>query len=211
MTKGIYNFRFIILILVCFFCKGQENSILNKPFSLESYSDKISKNETFIILESKILKKIFKENSKYFIQKGWQKIEQSNNTITELIASDKANLLKIKPHTNTRYLFVVQNDILKDTLRIKKEFDYSICQLDKENKKHGLAIGKYKINDRNEFFEIHYLYQINNNGKLEIIKLDTNIFDCPAPSDYVKDEEPDSYKFGIVGGKKFTRYWFENH
>lgn len=94
-------------------------------------------------------------------------------------------------------------------MKIKKDFDFSVCQLDKESKKNGLAIGKYKITGDNEYFEIHQLYQINTEGKIEKIKLNTTIFDCPAPSDYVKDEEPDSYTFGIVGGKKLNRYWYE--
>ena len=207
LTSETYKFSFIIILLVCFFCKGQENSILNLPFSLNNYADKISNDGTVTILQSKKLKKVLKNDSKYFIQKGWQKIEESNNAITELEASNIPSLLKT--NSRTRYLFIIQNNILKDTLKIEKNFDYSVCQLDKENKKHGLAIGNYKINKKNDFFEIHHLYQITNSGKFEKVNLNTIIFDCPAPNDYVKDEEPESYQFGIIGGKKFTRYWFE--
>lgn len=210
LIKEVYKFRFIIILSMCIFCKGQENEILNKPFLLEKYADRISNNSTFVIIESEKLKKKLKESSKYFIKKGWQKVEQSNSSITELIANNESNPLKIKSNTSTRYLFITQNNILKDILRINKEFDYSICQLDKENKKYGLAIGKYKINSANEFFEIHHLYQITNNGTIKKINLKTVIFDCPSPIDYVKDEEPNSYTFGIIGGKKYSRYWYEN-
>ncbi|MGU3373831.1 hypothetical protein [Chryseobacterium sp. M5A1_1a] len=209
LTNVTYKISFIIILLVCFFGKGQESSILNQPFSLENYSNKIFNNGAPTILQSKKLKEILKEDSKYFIQRGWQKVEQSNKFITELVASNKPDILKA--NSKARYLFIVQNNILKDILKIEKNFDYSICQLDKENKKHGLAIGKYKINKNHELFEIHYLYLITNEGKFEKIKLNTIIFDCPAPNDYVKDEEPESYKFGIIGGKKMTRYWYENH
>lgn len=54
-------------------------------------------------------------------------------------------------------------------MKIKKDFDFSVCQLDKESKKNGLAIGKYKITGDNEYFEIHQLYQINTEGKIEKI------------------------------------------
>ena len=210
LITEIYKFRFILIFSVCIFCKGQEIDIFNKPFSLENYSDKISNDGSFTVLQSEKFEKIFNENTKYFIQKGWQKIGNNKYIVTELIASNKPDLSKIKPYTGTKYLFITEDNILKDTLTINKNYDYSICQLDKENKKKGLAIGKYKINGGNEFFEIHHLYQINNEGKIEKIILSTYIFDCPAPSDYVKDEEPDSYTFGIVGGKKLKRYWYEN-
>ena len=209
LINEIYKFRFIVIFSVCIFCKGQEIDIINKPFSLENYSEKISNDDSFIVLQSKKFKKIFNENSKYFIQKGWQKISQSNYTVTELIASNETDLSKIESNRSRKYLFITGNKILKDTLKIKKEFDYSICQLDKENRKIGLAVGKYKMSAGNEFFEIHHLYQIDTEGKIKKIKLSTTVFDCPAPSDYVKDEEPDSYTFGIVGGKKLNRYWYE--
>lgn len=210
MIREIYKFRFVLVFLTCFFCKGQENDILNKPFLVEIYSDKISTDEDLVVFESKKLNEILNENSKYFIQKGWQKTSQNNNIVTELLASNESDLSKIKSKTSTKYLFITQNNILKDTLKINKNFEYSICQLDKQNTKNGLAIGKYKINGKREYFEIHQLFQIDNEGKIRKMKISTIIFDCPAPTDYIKDEEPDSYTFGILGGKKLNRYWFEN-
>lgn len=212
LIKNSYKLCLFIILSICSFCNGQDNSsILNKPFLLEKYADKIFHKNNFLIIESEQLTNKLKENSKFLIKKGWQKVEHSNNSIIELIASSESNPLKIKPNTTTRYLFITMDEILKDTLKISKQFDYSICQLDKGNKKHGLAIGKYKIRGSNEFFEIYYLYLINNNGTFTKIDLKTTIFDCPAPIDYIKDEEPDSYTFGIKGGKKYSRYWYENN
>lgn len=57
LINEVYKFRFIVIFSVCIFCKGQEMDIINKPFSLEKYSEKICNDGSFTVLQSKNLRK----------------------------------------------------------------------------------------------------------------------------------------------------------
>ncbi|SIT14134.1 hypothetical protein SAMN05421786_106196 [Chryseobacterium ureilyticum] len=205
--KEIYKFlgTYILIFLFLFNCKGQEHHIIGEKFRIEDYG-KVTYNNGVKILDSEIFKKLFNEKKHFFIEKGWQNIE-GNTSIIEFSPIDKSKNTFVE--YDNKYLFIIKDSILRDTLKIKKDYYYSICQLDKQNNKHGIAIGKYIINNNDEFFEIHQVYSVDN-GKLKNETLDIKIYDCPAPTNYIRDEEPNSYKFGVLNGKKLDRFWYQN-
>ncbi|WP_123912714.1 hypothetical protein [Chryseobacterium pennipullorum] len=205
--KEIYKFlgTYILVFLFLFNCRGQEHHIIGEKFRIEDYG-KVTYNNGTKILDSEILKKLFNEKNHFFIEKGWQNIED-NTSIIEFSPIDKSKNAFVE--YDNKYLFIIKDSILRDTLKIKKDYYYSICQLDKQNHKHGIAIGKYIINNNDEFFEIHQVYSVDN-GKLKKENLDIKIYDCPAPTNYIRNEEPNSYKFGVLNGKKLERFWYQS-
>ncbi|OXA84046.1 hypothetical protein [Flavobacterium hercynium] len=150
----------------------------------------------------------------FFIEKGGGVIEESNFGTDELVLCESKTDSEIS-NKRVRYVFIDEriagNIQTRDTLRIAKGLDYSQVLLDPDKTQFGICIGKYSISKQNDqYFEISSIYSINEHGKLIEKSLNTIIYDCPAPSDYISDEEPNSYNFGIKGGKKFERYWYQN-
>lgn len=199
----------ILSFLIFFSCNSQEKKFIGGKFDVAAYSDKSYSSNGFKVIESKELKNFFHEKTPIFIEKGWQSPENVNISIVEFVAGHGKSFTQLDRNKN-RYLFISLDGILKDTLKIPKGMDYAVCQLSKDKKESGIAVGKYIINGGNEYFEIHNLYGLKSNGNISKLAKNTTIFDCPAPADYIKEEEPDSYHFGMIGGKKLTRYWYEN-
>ena len=201
------NFKFLLfLLLIHQNCISQ--NLIGRRFDLSSISHIVHRESGIDVIQSKEMKSFLKTKTSFFIDKGGSYLSDQKISIFEIACVYNSKDM-IWNKERDRFLFFEKNEILIDTLKIAKGLVYSICQLDKEDKTKGIAVGKYKIISKN--FEISALYTIEKNGKLKKSKKNTIIFDCPAPIDYEGEEENILYEFGIIGGKKYKRYWYEQN
>jgi len=214
-----YRFTFIkSLLFVLFFisCNGQENkSLIGKQYkSISDLADQKYKHKNSNYIQSNKISNFLNTNSSFFRSVSGNTIERTSLIIIEFVVCESKIDIEIGKKRD-RYLFIeerLENTLkLKDTLKIAKGLDYSQVLLSTDKKQFGICIGKYLISKQgDEFFEISLIYSINKEGKLVKKPLNTVVYDCPAPLDYIRDEEPNSYRFGVEGGKKFERDWYKN-
>ncbi|QII72245.1 hypothetical protein [Apibacter sp. B2966] len=174
------------------------NNIVN--FSDVIYNDYSGLGITQI--KSKSISSFLNTKCKYFIQWNEENISNTHNiSFTELILIDSKNDIKYGKE-KIRYLFIEKekgkNKELIDTLKIPKGFDYSQFNYKSGNiNKTGIAIGKYNNSTKKESFELCELYGLNDMGKLSKLPLSTVIYDCPPPTYYLREYEPEEYSYEI--------------
>lgn len=214
-TKEVCKLIILFIMLSLTSCKGQERkqSIVGSTYyNIVDFSEKSNEINGILLFQSNKLADFFGLKSNYFIDKGGQLL-YNNLSISELVSIENSSDIVLNKE-NDRFIFMVstknnKTHTIQDTLKISKGYDYSICQLDEKGESLGIAVGKYKIQNNDHYFEVHHIYSISDN-KFQKESLNTLIYDCPPPNDYVSDEEPDTYLFGVRNGKKYVRFWFEN-
>jgi len=184
------------------------NSLLGNDLA-SLYDSKYSKAGSDFIIAPKLAKQM-RSKSDIFVNLGATKLEHSNEIrISQVRIAESKDASKLG-NEQQRFLFVEKkngkNHQVTDTLSIKKGEDYSINATFENNRK-GIAVGIFY--PKEEFFEIKALYEILKSGKKGKLDLKTTVIDCPAPADYVSDEDSGNYKFGIKNGKKYSRFWKE--
>lgn len=202
---------FFLTNLLFVSCKGQEKNDIKVDenligVSLSSTFKQIYNDGGFDYIKSDKLSKLINSSSNLFVKLGGGKL-QNGTTYTEIAIVEKASDIRKKINC-FRYIFIEKNNIISDTIKINKDFDFSPNILMKADYKSGIAIGKY--DKKKEFFEISKIVAVNDQGKFVNLNLDTIIYDCPVPSNYITDEDTGKYQFGIIGGKKYSRFWNEN-
>ena len=172
---------------------------------LSDFSESSKEINRTMIYRSEKLAKIFGLNNKFFIDGGGQ-VLYGNVLVSEWVV---LNSFTDYTYTNSkqreRLVLITKKEngkeVIKSAVKVFTTNDYAICQLDKK--------GKYHITNHKEFFEIQHIFSILDN-KLKKEPLNKLIYDCPPPSDYSSSEEPDEYFYGVKGGKKYERYWYDN-
>lgn len=194
--------------------KEDKNVIEKSLANIHYFEYKKYRHENSDYVESVELANFLNIKLPFFREKGGGIIEDSNFATHEIVLCESKTDNEVS-NKRVRYVFIDEKvgdkRLVRDTLRIVKGLDFSEVLLSVDKKKIGICTGTYSISEQDdEYFEINAIYSINNEGKLVKESLKTVIYDCPAPSDYVRDEEPNSYRFGIKGGKKLERFWYEN-
>ena len=169
---------------------------------LSDFSESSKEINRTMIYRSEKLAKIFGLNNKFFIDGGGQ-VLYGNVLVSEwVVLKSFTDYTYTNSKQRERLVLITKKEngkeVIKSAVKVFTTNDYAICQLDKKGHSFGIAIGKYHITNNKEFFEIK---------KEPLNKL---IYDCPPPSDYSSSEEPDEYFYGVKGGKKYERYWYDN-
>ena len=180
---------------------------------LSDFSESSKEVSRTMIYRSEKLAKIFGLNNKYFIDGGGQ-VLYGNVLVSEwVVLKSFSDYTYTNSKQRERLVLISKKEngkeVIKSAVKVFTTNDYAICQLDKKGHSFGIAIGKYHIKNNKEFFEIQHIFSIFDN-KLKKEPLNKLIYDCPPPSDYSSSEEPDEYFYGVKGGKKYKRYWYDN-
>lgn len=199
----------ILFLLNFYFCQAQNENIIEKEYKISNFSDKSIEKNGILLFQSIKMANFLGVKSIFFLDKGGRLVE-NKIAIKEIVSIKNFDDLAIDKRRE-RFLFITDLDNkIKDTIKISKRYDYSICQLDKKGEKFGVVIGKYQIkNNKNHYFEISLIFSIFKN-KLKQEPLNTILYDCPPPNDYINEEEEDFFYFGTKKGKKYSRFWYEN-
>ena len=126
--------------------KGQTYNIIGKQFKLESYG-KVIDVEGAKVIESPILKKIFKENELFFL-KGESKKLDNNISVNVFYCSNEYEAIYNKysdDKAKNKYIFIIKDNILIDTLKVKKDILHSMMDLQQQMVCHMLDISKQEL------------------------------------------------------------------
>lgn len=209
-TKEIYKVALSLILL--FSCTNQEESLFEKEFKDLTQFAKIkkSKQNGLEFIHSPIISEFLGLENQFIYLRGGGTLKEPFSYSEIIISPQRIDFYYDRA---IRYLFIEKRMNsgrykLVDTLRIDKEFYYSVASLSTDGQSDAIVIGTCSQERFKDQYLIHKIHEISKSGKLKSIPLSTKLYDCPPPTDCFGDESRE-YSFGVLGGKMMKRYWYE--
>ncbi|WP_419868506.1 hypothetical protein [Chryseobacterium sp. CT-SW4] len=180
----VKRFRFFLL-LIFIGCKFQSQDLINTKFIIDK---KFTAGDMYA---SKKLDQLFNVSGYSYFEPDYVGTSFESYYVKNIVIQDKSK------NKSSYLLFFDNNDLLKDTLHIKKDQLYSL-NVEFGNGRKGISVGSF--NEVNSYFKINKNFELTSNLKLKPISINTEIIKCPLPVELLTEENidlEDHFTFGI--------------